>query len=234
MSNFVQNEKSSNSLWKGLIKNWFIIAIAFVLCLGASFAYAQVKIKPVYTAKTAIVLKATISNNVSASTNTSNATLSKNLLPTLKECLKSARAEQVANDYYNQLNNTQGKQISKGSLGVNYGDSSMIFTLSYSSSDQQLAKKKLEAYINSLTETQFLNDVMEAEDVALVPVQNQLNVSTSDATAKTITLGGLLGLAIGMGITFLIYIFDNKIRSAEELEEIIGSSVLSYIDSDKK
>lgn len=234
MSNLVQNEKSNNSLWKGLIKNWFVIVIAFVIGLGAAFAYSFVKIKPVYTAETAIVLKATISNNVSASTNTSNATLSKNLLPTLKECLKSARAEEVANAYYNDLYQTQGKQISKGALGVRYGEMSMIFMLSYADANEQLAKQKLQAVINSLTETQFLNVVMEAEDVSLVPVQNELNVSVSDAKAKIITVGAMAGLAIGVMLTLIIHVFDNKVRSAEELEELTGSSVLSYIDSDKK
>ncbi len=231
MINETQNQKSNFSLWKILIRKWFIIVISLALCLGASITYSLIKVKPVYTASTSIVLKMAISNDVNSSTNTNNATLAKKNLPTVKECITSTKVAELANEYYNATYQTEGNNISKRLIIVKYSGTSMIFTLSYSDYNKDDAAKKLGAIIAAAPEE--LEEKIEAENIDLVTVQNDYTFSVSDNKATIIIAGIIVGFVLGVAIALLIYMLDNKLRRGEELEEVVGASVLAYIEAKK-
>ncbi len=228
MVNQVQNTKTATSVWEVLLKKWFIILIVFALCFGASVAYSFIKIKPVYTAQTSIVLKMAISDNVNASTNTNNATLAKKNLPTVKECLKSAKVAASANEYYNETTQAEGQNLDKASISVDYGEKSMIFILGYTDLSEEKAKAKLGAIIE--TAPLILAEEIEAESIDLVPVQNEYSVSVSDGKFSAMLIGGAIGLVLGVAVALLVHLLDNKVRSKEDLEEVSGLSVIAYID----
>ncbi len=230
MENYAQNKKS-HSLWKALLKKWFVIVIAFVLFLGGSIIDSYRTYKPTYTASTSIMLKMAVSNDINASSNTNNATLAKKNLPTVKECLTSTKVATVANAYYNSTNEKEGLyNINKGSIRVYYGEKSMIFTLGYSDASEEQAKAKLKAVIESAP--MILAAEIEAESVDLVPVQNEYDVSVSSKGTRKIIIGGVVGILIGAGLAMLIYVLDNKVRDKEELEELTQSSVIAFIENE--
>ncbi len=227
-----QSNNSNFSIWKALIKKWFIIAIAFVICFGVAIAYSAIKIKPVYTAQTSIVLKLAISGDIVASNNTNNATLAKRNFPTVKESLKSAQCAEVANAHYNEKNGTVGNNISKGAIQVRYGEKSMIFTLGYTDVSADVAKAKLESIIE--TAPGILETVIEANSVDLVPVQNVYDISVSDQKSMIIPLGAIVGLVLGVGIALLICLLDNKVRKKEDIEDLTGVNVIACVNSEIK
>ncbi len=235
MAEQVNDKKAGLSMWRVLLRKWFIILIAMVLCLGGATAYSILKIKPIYTAKTSIVLKMAVTQDMgtnTSNTNINNATLVKKNLPTVKECILSAKMTTACNEYYNEINGTTGNNISKGAISVSYGESSMIFSLSYTDVSEELASKKLSAIVNVSPE--ILGAEIKAESLDLVPVQNFYDVSVSDGTAKVISIGGVIGIVLGVGVALLIYLLDNKISTKEELEEVVGTDILGYIEKGKK
>ncbi len=230
MSNENQKAKSNAHFWKSFARKWFIILLVTLLFAGVSVGYSVAKIKPIYTASTSVVLKMTISDSGNVSTNTNNATLAKKNLPTVKECIESKKAASKANEYYNQINEKTGDNISKGAISVKHGDTSMIFTLSYSDLDKQSAVEKLSAVIE--TAPSILVNEIEAGSVDLVPVQNEFSVYSSSRKATVIVIGTILGLMVGVVAVLIICVLDNKIRNREELEELTGSNVIAYIQSE--
>ncbi len=228
----VQDKNTALSIWKALLKRWFLIVIALIIGLGASIAYSLVKIKPVYTATTSIVLKLAMSDKIESGDNTNNASLAKRNLPTVKECLISSKCADAANAYYNVANNTRGSNVFKSGIQVSYGDSSMIFTLGYTDATEELAREKLEAVI--VAAPSILAEEIEAESVDLIPVQKGYDVSASDNKARTIVIGGIAGFVMGVGLALLIYLLDNKVRTKEEIESLTGVTVIAYINNDIK
>ncbi len=224
------NVKSGSSIWKALLRKWFIVVIIAAICAGIAVAYSAIKIKPVYTASTSIVLKMTISDDNNTSTNTNNATLAKKNLPTVKEIIESYSVAEKANEFYNQANSKEGNNVSYGAINVSYGEKSMIFTLSYTDLSKENAGAKLKAVIE--TAPAILETRIEAETVDLVPVQNTYSYSSSDRTSTVIIMGVLIGLVLGVGVVLVMYLLDNKVSSREELEQITGANVLAYIEND--
>lgn len=63
-------------------------------------------------------------------------------------------------------------------------------------------------------------------------------VPTSPSTKKNVALGGILALALIVGIYTVRFMMDDTVKTAEDVEKIIGvmplTVILEYQDKDKK
>ena len=63
-------------------------------------------------------------------------------------------------------------------------------------------------------------------------------VPTSPSTKKNVALGGILALALIVGIYTVRFLMDDTVKTAEDVEKIIGvmplTVILEYQDKDKK
>ena len=71
--------------------------------------------------------------------------------------------------------------------------------------------------------------VIEAEEFSLIPTQNSATTSVNNNFNTFVVLGFGAGLIISVALAVLIYMFDNRISTKEELEALTGSDMLSTL-----
>lgn len=208
-----------------LYKNLVLIILLTVLCTACGVLYGVLKTKPIYTASLSVILKTEVSDySGEMSSERNEATLAKIYLRDVERAIKTPKVLEKANSIYN----VEGDKLSAGAISINYGASSLIFSISYSALDVDVAKAKLSALVQASAEK--LEEVIEAESVTLIEVQNKIDVKESSSFNKVVVFSAFVGLLISLVIVFVKYALDNTVKSKSEFEYITGVSVLAVID----
>ncbi len=224
----VETSTSENpvSFFRVMRKNIVLVVLIIVLCSLCGVLYSVLYVKPVYTASRSVILRTAVDidddrTNTSA---TNDATLAKIHLPNVEAAMKSPNILALATKYYN----TENESVSGGGVSVKYGDSSLIFSISYTDVNTDIAKGKLSALIKAASEK--LPEFLEAKDVALIGVQNQDVVAESSSSNKSIVLSVVIGVAIAFVLVLVMYALDNTVKNKNEFEYLTGVSVIAVID----
>jgi len=180
----------------------------------------------VYTASSSVILRMSV-GEATAGNVTSNASLAKLYLPDVAKIIESPLVISKANERY------ENKGISASSINVEYGEESMIFTISYSDVSDKVAAEKLVTIITCASEV-LAAGAVEAEDVSLISTQNEIDISVNEGFMKYILLGTAAGIVLSILLSILIYALDTTIVDREEFEDIAKVPVLSYISKVKK
>ena len=191
-----------------------------------SVAYCAAYVKPVYTASSSVILRMSV-GEATAGNVTSNASLAKLYLPDVAKIIESPLVISKANERY------ENKGISASSINVEYGEESMIFTISYSDFSDKVAAEKLKKIIECASDV-LAAGAVEAEDVSLISTQNEIDISVNEGFMKYILLGTAAGIVLSILLSILIYALDTTIVDREEFEDIARVPVLSYISKVKK
>jgi len=209
-----------------LYKHKIMIILVTVLCMLLSVAYCAAYVKPVYTASSSVILRMSV-GEATAGNVTSNASLAKLYLPDVAKIIESPLVISKANERY------ENKGISASSINVEYGEESMIFTISYSDVSDEVAAEKLVTIMTCASEV-LAAGAVEAEDVSLISTQNEIDISVNEGFMKYILLGTAAGIVLSILLSILIYALDTTIVDREEFEDIAKVPVLSYISKVKK
>ena len=219
-------------IFKLLYKNLLLIILITVLSALLSLGYCVLSVKPTYTASRSVILRTTMNkeDGINAANVLSNqAALAKLYLPNIAKLIKSPDVVTEVNKQYDN-----GKEkISRGAIGVRYGEQSLIFTISYTDKNSKLAEEKLNAVINTFAVSDQFQDCVQADDAQLIHTQKECTVAKSTSYVKYTIIGTIAGIIIAVAISVLAYMLDNTIRDKKELEEITGVYLLSYIDKEK-
>ncbi len=216
--------EETNYFWYGFKR--FIIYIVLAAIIGgiAGATYGVVKDRGVYTAKESVMLVAKL-NGSETSTNVS---LSKRIMPSIPVFIKDSECVSTANaNYYAQEGKEPaGAVISAGNIDVQYDENSLIFTISYTDSSREEAKKKLAA-VRTAAETVLSEEgKLPANVLNLKRLQNKPDVSESRNFWKFTLLGFGAGLVISFIAAVIIRLCDSSLYTAKELEEITGTNVV--------
>ena len=217
-----------------LTKNIWLILLVTVLVGALGYFYCYKKVKPTYTATKSVIIRLKVEMEPEGRRQneaTNNATLSKMYVLSLDDIIKSEvianKATEILPEY-----GLEGAYVSRGSIKCAYDESSMIFKISYTDSQAQIAQKKLDAVIKSASEQ--LPYYVEADEISLVSVQNgEGNVSVSNSTKKITVIAFAAGLALGVILAFLRFFLDNTLSDRDDLEAITGVPFLTFIEEYK-
>ena len=201
----------------------FIVLIVICTVLGTALGLGLVfvKDKKVYTQTKSVIVIAIMNNKSTYA----SITLTKNLSSNIPTLIKSP----VFIDKANEIHGGSGTdRINSSAIGVS-GKESMVFTISYSDYDKEIAERKLDDYIKAVKE-EINAGYLTANEVIINEIDNEPSTSVSSGFAKYILLGLVGGLVLGFAIAFLIYIFDNTVSSKSELERLTGTTVIAYIE----
>lgn len=220
--------KPASTFWKLVYSNILVMIIIAILCSAIGVGLAFIKGKPHYTAECDIILKLAVDSKgySDEQTMSNNTTLAKNYLPTIKDVILSPKTVKQACSY-NEYD------ITSANIGVSFGSDSLIFTLSYKDNDSESAKLKLEDVLRASQDKLTEEKPIVATEIKLVKTQGDLVVSEGNNRSTYILLGIVAGVVIAFGFVIIKFLFENKVSSAEELEELTGSAVLSYIKDQK-
>ncbi len=211
-------------LFKILYANIALIIILTIIGGILGMVVGFVKDKPVYTARTSMIIKASIYNN--ASTNPTEG------LNTTGEYFYTITEIIDAPDTINRARSIRGDDgISRSAVGVSSSENSLIFSISYRASSEELAVSRLKDVIEA-TRTLINEKDLPVNDIQLIDLQREPSCSSSKGLTKYVLVGVLAGAIGSVVIAILLYLTDVKIHSQEELEEITGTSVLAFISKE--
>ncbi len=217
---------SASAIFSAILKKWILIVLVTILCALLGLGYSAIFIRPTYTASRSVILRLSV-GDLKANTVTTNVSLAKIYLPTVKGFVSSPAVIAKANEIYDG----EGS-ISIGSISVPDGDSdsdSLIFSISYTDMDMESAEKKLDTIIESVMIVDEEKHVIETEDFSLIPTQRNCTFSVNNKFTSYIFLGAGAGLVISVLVVLILYFMDNTVVSKEEFEETMGVDVLANI-----
>lgn len=214
---------------------WIIlISVVFVL---AGYCYGKFIAKPVYTASCDVIVKLRYvdddkltgedDHTVANSNKLNDFSLAQRMMPTIVDIVESPNVISLAKTQ----NGDDG--ISRDSFNTRYDKDSLIFNISYTDYDPELAKGRLEDVFATfkvyIPESEDIKEIIIASDIEFVKTQNNINVSVSDKSKKSALISGAAGVGVAVLLFVLIYLFDNKVKTVTELEDITGVDVLATI-----
>lgn len=211
-----------------IVKNIWFILIFTIAVTAVCAGYAAFIRKPLYTAKKDVIFVTQVvykdSNGESYISVRDNLNFAKVYLPTLA-------ANAVSPTYINAANEIYGEKgaIKSSSVSLKYNEDSLIFSLSYTDYSEIVAKDKLSALIQSLDKNV---NFMGADEAKVIPVQNDADVAVDNGIVKYSAIGFAVGLVVSVVLSLAVYLLDNTIKDAEELEEITDVNLLARISYD--
>lgn len=220
MENQLNREKSF-TLFKILYTHIVLVIIITIIggVIGTTLGF--LKDKPIYTARTSMIMKASIYSS-SNPTPAVDVNTTGNYFDTITEIIDAPdtiqRARSISGD----------REISRSKVSVTNNEDSLVFNISYKATSVEKAKSRLSDLITA-TKQLIAEKDLPVKDIKLIDLQNDYYITSTTGLAKYIVVGVLLGGIAGILTAILMYITDNKIHSSEELEELTNSSVIAYI-----
>ena len=207
---------------------WRILALTIVAAL-ISFAVSSFLIKPTYQAGTQILVTPKKQDNevIDAQSVQSSVTL----VNTYRVIIKSpAILEQVQKEVPNAPTNMNALN---NMVTVESEQNSQVINVSVQSTDAALASN----LANSIAEV-FSSDVQELMSVDNVTVLSTSGIPTSPVSPNIIlntAIAAVVGFLLGVGLAFLREVLDRRIRTEDQVQQILDLPVLGSIpDIDSK
>ncbi len=221
-----------------IFKKKLFVILAIIICGVIGIFYTKYMVTPMYSSYSTVVLSkpednTVITNNTSNTTSNSitqnDVTLNQKLISTYSEIMKSRSvAEQVINEL--NLNISENELMSN--VSVSAKDDTEMLKISVSNKDPQIA-------------AQIANSITEVFKIKIKEIYNIENVTTIDTAIasnspynvnyiKNSAIFALIGAISSCGILFLLFYFDTRIKSKEEVEDLLNLEVLAVIPEIKE
>ena len=215
-----QTEIDLGTLFKMLLSRWYIIVFSTILGFGIAFMFAYMILDDEYTARTSMIVL--VSNEQQS--NEQNFNFSQKLTKTYTELAKSdlviSRVKEelglnVSNDGLREMMTISGVQDTP------------VIKLAVVAKDKVEAKEIANKTVLVMQEVS-LNfdgfDNIEILDVATTPEN-----PSGPNRLLYVVIGVLLGGIVGVGIVFMIELFDKTLKSPLDIERKLGLRLLAII-----
>lgn len=210
--------------------NYIKSKIVFIVILVAMFLsfilLYDLKIKtPMYKTYTTIVLTQSDSQKGTTSTITQNdILLNKNLVSTYSEIIKS---ELILEQVINNLGIKATATELSNNIQVAALNDTEILKISVSNADPEVAASLANEIADVFTTE--IKKIYKIDNVSTIDRAKVPKEVANNTFKRDIVLAAFLGIFMGIGIIFILYYFDDTIKSNEDIEEKIGLPVLSKI-----
>lgn len=210
--------------------NYIKSKIVFIVILVAMFLsfilLYDLKIKtPMYKTYTTIVLTQSDSQKGTTPTITQNdILLNKNLVSTYSEIIKS---ELILEQVINNLGIKATATELSNNIQVAALNDTEILKISVSNADPEVAASLANEIADVFTTE--IKKIYKIDNVSTIDRAKVPKEVANNTFKRDIVLAVFLGIFMGIGIIFILYYFDDTIKSNEDIEEKIGLPVLSKI-----
>jgi len=199
-------------------KLYLLISIVAIVCILGSI-YGLFFQKPMYNSYTTVVLSGTETQITQNDVN-----LNKNLVDTYAEIVKSKK---VLNQVIKNLKLNISYESLADLISVSSVNDTEIIKISVNSLSSIDAKN-----IANATANVFIKEVSNLYSMDNVNVLDEADESLSPYNInviKQIVIYFLVGAILAVGIIFIIYYFDRKIRSIEQVEQKLKMPILGGV-----
>ena len=207
---------------------WRILALTIVAAL-ISFAVSTFLIKPTYQAGTQILVTPKKQENdvIDASQVQSSVTLVNTYRVIIKSpaILEKVQAEvKNAPDSINALNNM---------ITVESEQNSQVINVSVQNTDAALASNVANSVAKVFSDD--ITDLMNVDNVKVLSVSGIPTAPVSPNILLNTAIAAVVGFLLGVGLAFLREVLDRRIRTEEQVQQILDLPVLGSIpDIDSK
>ena len=207
-----------------LYKLWIII-IAGILTATIAGVYSKYYIIPIYESTAQLYV---INREYTDSFITWNDLESGDYLTQDYKILVKSRP--VTEEVIRSLNLNLTHEELAGMISVEVPTDTRIVNITVSDPDPQIAKQLADAVAKVSSEQ--LVDVMQMEMVNIVEYGGLATYPSSPNLTRNIMLGGIVGAFIAIAIIVLMYLKNDSIKTAEDIERYLGMTTLSTIPLD--
>ncbi len=204
---------------------WLILTVT-VIALVIGTVYTFFIVTPVYRAYTTLYVGRNISDPVTTDAIVyQDLMLGEELVNDYRELAKSRQVAQLTNDrvYETSLTTTDISEM----IDVQSRTNTRVIEISAEHERAGIAV----SVANTVAEVfkERATAIMNIENIQIIDTAIEPANPTKPNKTMNTALAILIGLVIGVGIAFLIEFMDNKIRTPEDVEEILGLPVLGII-----
>ena len=203
-----------------LSKAWLIVVILLTVLAGGEVYTALLK-TPMYESKTNVVL---ISDSSSKQITTNDVTLSNNLVKTYSEIVKS---RSVLNKVIEKLKLSESYEGLAGKITVSSVTSTQLITIRIS--DKDSAKAKTIANEVAKVFKSEIKDIYGIDNVQIVDEAVEAGSAYNINIIKETIIYLIAGLAIGVGVAYIMYLLDKSIKDSETVEDKLGLTVIGVV-----
>ena len=211
------------TFWKK--KYWIILAVIVGIILAV--VYTKFIITPKYMSSVTLILSKP-ENTTSFTTNDaitqSDITLNQKLISTYSEILKSKRVGKTVLDNlkvdmdYNEL---------KEGVSVNSVKDTDVIKVSVTTYDAELSKVIVSEMVKVFTDE--VDRIYSIKNVSIVDEAEIDLKPVNVSLLKNIVIFALIGFVLACGVIFLIFYFDNTVKSSEQINSLTELPVLAVI-----
>ena len=219
--------EDSIDLFKIFSKIKELFATCIVICCitsTAAFAYSSLLIEPSYTSTGKMIVVQNGDSTTNNQLNINDVNLSQKLVNTYSEILKS---EKISDIVFAKLelpySNKEFNQIVK----ISGANNTEVINISATTGDPQESTMIVNTIIEVFQEEIY--SIMRIENVSILNWAKVPTAKSSPSILQNTIIGLLLGIIISGLLVILAVVFDNKIKTEEELKEIMGISVIGVI-----
>lgn len=203
-----------------LSKAWLIVVILLTVLVGGE-VYTTLLKTPLYESKTNVVL---ISDSSSKQITTNDVTLSNNLVKTYSEIVKS---RSVLNKVIENLKLSESYEGLVGKITVSSVTSTQLITIRIS--DKDSAKAKTIANEVAKVFKSEIKDIYGIDNVQIVDEAVEAGSAYNINIVKETIIYLIAGLAIGVGVAYVMYLLDKSIKDSETVEDKLGLTVIGVV-----
>ncbi|MBR4693287.1 MAG: hypothetical protein IKQ06_04940 [Bacilli bacterium] len=200
--------------------SWIIIAVALAVAVGN--VYTMFTRVPMYRSTTTLVLVS--ENKDSASYNTSEQQLNKNLVGTYSEIIKSRT---ILNAVIRNLDLDYSYTTLQNRITVSSVNNTEIIRIAVADSDPKVATKIAneiaKVFVSEINKFYKLNNVSVLDRAENNSVPYNVNYLKDNAIYI------MIGLVLSCGIIFIFFYFDTTIKTSEEIEKKLGLTVVGIV-----
>lgn len=210
-------------LFDYFLKRALYIVIAAIVCLILGLTYTLFLKEPKYKSDVNVII---VNKELQATSLQSDLAANQKLAATYRELVESRRIlNQVIDNL--QLNYTIGEL--QNMISVENVNETEIIKITVSSADAKEAKKianeTAEIFQDEVKDIYNLENVSIVDNAVLAKAPYNINI------VKESVIYIALGMVLSCGVIFVIYYFDNTIKSIDQVEKRLGVPVIGTVPS---
>lgn len=209
-------------LFKLLLRRWWIIFACVVVFGTAAYIWTNYYVTPVYQSYTTLYVG---KNTDQVGVQSSDLYLGSNLILDYREIAKS---KLVANEVLKELNITNmSASAMAGRISVTQRNETRVIQISVSDTDPQRALDITNAVAKVFQKK--VVEIMQVENVQIIDKAELPMSPVSPNKRRDTLIGIILGLAISIGIIFLLEFLDDTVKTPEDVAKYVDLPVIGTI-----
>ncbi len=228
-NNETQNSLSLSDLWNIFTSHYIIIIVAAVLVFAVVTSYSVITYQPEYTSSATIYILRQDNEGGGSSVSSADFSLA---LSTVNDCTVLLTSHIVLDRVIEKLGMTIEYEDLKKMISIRNPPSTRILEVSVrapSPSDAKIIADEL-----CRIGAQLIIDTLGINQVNLIDEGTYSEIPSNSMITPYSYVAALLAAVVTFGIYVLIYILDDKIKSADDVEKFLGLTVLGLIPNFKE